>query len=1191
MTQPASIDSPLIAISYHPEDEEWRDRLVSHLAKAADKYGIWNDRLVEHSDVQMDEETRGALELTKVLVLLISPAYMESTWVISEEGFQTLRNLSGKGLRIYSITLQRTSFQQFPTWRALNVMQVNVTPFAEKNVNAQNSRFLEVANDIYWFLENEYGTRPGSGEAPLPTIADLSTFARSNEVEDALSRARRLATTSMLTRPMVTTACLLFGLAEAGRTTVDYFRTPQFLWKELNARGEGVYTSALIQEFPHLTRLGERAGRNIDSISAKADLLNPNVIEVFRIAEEVRQRTRLPGTRGISTAQSVTDESVTHPQIGARHLLAALLVLNPEDPTGAKQHLAEIIDVQSLRKRFYDFIVKSLPDDDDPQAWRSILIDLKLPQTSRTQQHTTPHFERSVPQPSVAGFIADHWTGRDLLGMTRDVNALASLVAAYQVEPPLSIGLFGDWGSGKSHFMRQMRKRVELLSRLSRESGKPQNKLGYYKNIVQIEFNAWHYIEGNLWASLVDHIFANLKLSEREDPGYAEQRRDELMQKLGVKEDIQRKINSRVQERENELGKLHEWKEQAEAELDKASTQLEGFREQTKSSLEKLTVPIAFTAEEKELLSRLGIDAGSGITAADVRRNYLKMKSGWNGIKARWKLFHADPRIKRRYLLSTLLAGIPIVGTLLVNFKGFPGIPTTVASVLGFAATLYIAAKPAWDQFKKSVRALEKHDEVVERKRLQRITQLESEVTVLTKEIVDAKLEGETVGKEVEKLKADIKNTSSSKILAEFIEDRAAASDYRRHLGLLALIRRDFEKLRDLFDQQRKEEVTGKEVGDEKKINRIVLYIDDLDRCPPDRVVQVLQAIHLLLAFPLFVVVVGVDSRWITRSLQESYEWLREEYEDEKKQAPDNPEVNARDGTGATPHDYLEKIFQIPLWLKSMNEDACVEFLDELTKEAVAATTNKDKSSDRGTTDSQQTEWTTEVIDPHGFKPTDTVPASAYFPAGKDENTVRVNVIRETWTSPTEAILEGVVADNKQKDKEIDLTPLSLTFSDKEIDYMKKLVPLIGRSPRAVKRFLNCYRLIKVGLTPAEFETFVDEEAESQSYKAAMILLGVITGTPTVSSHVIDELKIWCGATEFKFETFRNGLVSNDEMRKQPDAERLIRFFQTHDFGSPSDPLFKEMVNYGPRVSRFSFRVNRADTRHAPLALDSAIHA
>ena len=55
------------------------------------------------------------------------------------------------------------------------------------------------------------------------------------------------------------------------------------------------------------------------------------------------------------------------------------------------------------------------------------------------------------------------------------------------------------------------------------------------------------------------------------------------------------------------------------------------------------------------------------------------------------------------------------------------------------------------------------------------------------------------------------------------------------------------------------------------RIDRIVLDIDDLDRCQPQQVVEVLQAIHLLLALNLFVVVVGVDPGWLIRSLKAQY--------------------------------------------------------------------------------------------------------------------------------------------------------------------------------------------------------------------------------------------------------------------------------------------------------------------------------
>ena len=171
---------------------------------------------------------------------------------------------------------------------------------------------------------------------------------------------------------------------------------------------------------------------------------------------------------------------------------------------------------------------------------------------------------------------------------------------------------------------------------------------------------------------------------------------------------------------------------------------------------------------------------------------------------------------------------------------------------------------------------------------------------------------------------------------------------------------------------QRKEEKKGTEKVDIKKINRIVLYIDDLDRCPPERVVQVLQAIHLLLAFPLFVVVVGVDSRWVTRSLQQSYEWLRDEDDDEEENSKNGhkPKVtangnNGQSDEGATPHDYLEKIFQIPFWLKPMDATAAEEFIDGLTQEPEA----EEKDSQKKDEAKQETKPSEPVVVKANIKP------------------------------------------------------------------------------------------------------------------------------------------------------------------------------------------------------------------------------
>src|SRR5262249_10202047 len=100
-------------------------------------------------------------------------------------------------------------------------------------------------------------------------------------------------------------------------------------------------------------------------------------------------------------------------------------------------------------------------------------------------------------------------------------------------------------------------------------------------------------------------------------------------------------------------------------------------------------------------------------------------------------------------------------------------------------------------------------------------------------------------------ISAELSELAPGRQLIGFLKERASTEDYRRHLGLVSLVRRDFEQLSKLLtadDETRDPELP--------RIDRIVLYIDDLDRCRADRVIEVLEAVHLLLAFPLFAVVV-----------------------------------------------------------------------------------------------------------------------------------------------------------------------------------------------------------------------------------------------------------------------------------------------------------------------------------------------
>lgn len=114
---------------------------------------------------------------------------------------------------------------------------------------------------------------------------------------------------------------------------------------------------------------------------------------------------------------------------------------------------------------------------------------------------------------------------QDLLDARKPALRFAKLLAAEKVTPPIALGLFGNWGSGKTFFMGLMRDRIQDLAK----NGGPD----YVRRVVQIDFNAWHYHDTNLWASLAMHIFEGLaeELAEKKE-SEVEAKRKELHQKI-----------------------------------------------------------------------------------------------------------------------------------------------------------------------------------------------------------------------------------------------------------------------------------------------------------------------------------------------------------------------------------------------------------------------------------------------------------------------------------------------------------------------------------------------------------------------------------------------------------------------------------------------------------------------------------
>ncbi len=90
-------------------------------------------------------------------------------------------------------------------------------------------------------------------------------------------------------------------------------------------------------------------------------------------------------------------------------------------------------------------------------------------------------------------------------------------------------------------------------------------------------------------------------------------------------------------------------------------------------------------------------------------------------------------------------------------------------------------------------------------------------------------------------------------------------------------------------------------------ISRVVVLVDDLDRCLPETVVGTLEAIKLFLSVPRMGFVIAADERSVTHAIATRY-----------RDAP-KPQEMAR--------DYLEKIIQIPLTVPALGESDTEAYL------------------------------------------------------------------------------------------------------------------------------------------------------------------------------------------------------------------------------------------------------------------------
>jgi hypothetical protein len=715
------------------------------------------------------------------------------------------------------------------------------------------------------------------------------------------------------------------------------------------------------------------------------------------------------------------------------------------------------------------------------------------------------------------------WEKEDLIDIKPHVSNLARYISHQDLVPPRAIGIFGDWGSGKSFFLRALRSEIALYADQSRRARKTGENTVFCSHIVQIEFNAWHYVESNLWASIAGYVFeqlySELQQSTEEDTGESE------LNALFKSLDIYKEAVAERDQLQNDADALTTARDEIEKKANAARLTRQqiatGIAGATKQAVEKAFA--AIPQDQKEKLARAA--ALATIEAAEQAIDQANQvvqegKSIFGRIHLAFQTWGATG-IAAGFGILLVLLGIPALVAFAVD-AWLPSVGKWIATagslvMTGSGVLTWLSGK-AKTPLSVATGVLNILDNAEKEARSAQRTKLETasnELGELEKRIAAVDVSIVEQQRLIAEARDAIDPRNLGTKLKRFLEERARSRGYEEHLGLVTLVRRDFENLSNLMRKHWAQRLAqtpqavieaDDTVGAKKErvpfIERIVLYIDDLDRCPPQKVVEVLQAVHLLLGFPLFVVVVAVDVRWVRESLLKHYPDLLC-----NAALPTDPIHLSPASVRAQADDYLEKIFQIPFRIPALNGDCAKKLIDGLLK----------------------------------------IPVQDAAAANQSPGSVSV----------------------------LDLAPRELTLYTSEQMAISALNRSIGVSPRRIRRFLDQYLIMRAGMDDGVVQLITNTTNQYQSILGLFAMLsGAANSAPVVLQRLYSELKNSSGGASISLGL--GAWIKKNILATQTDAYELSALTSAAEYMDAAQPdrkkLADALVQWIPEVARYSFR-------------------
>lgn len=238
----------------------------------------------------------------------------------------------------------------------------------------------------------------------------------------------------------------------------------------------------------------------------------------------------------------------------------------------------------------------------------------------------------------------------------------------------------------------------------------------------------------------------------------------------------------------------------------------------------------------------------------------------------------------------------------------------------------------------------------------------------------------------------------------------SSRKDFREQVGFMADIQAELRHISDLI----------KDLDERKKRKtRFIIFVDDLDRCAPEKAVEVLEAIMLLLSDRTedpFIIFLAMDARVLVKAIEMRYGGVLKE-------------------SGISGYEFLDKIVQIPFRIPPAPDGAIKKYVKSLLYQSPEA-------HEKAETAAQQPPAMDEKDTP------ETVDESTGDKTQREEMPPR--------TAP------GTGVQREAESSAAAAPPEEEPFKPEEEQAFEKFSKYISRNPRRVKRIVNIYRMARI---------------------------------------------------------------------------------------------------------------------------------